>query len=72
MYGELKPYTDAKKEELADDFAVKYEDDIESFIQFISDPEIAVTGTFKKTWSYIEKDFNSLKRHTNLGLLFAD
>lgn len=70
LYGELKSYTDAEKIELADEFAEKYEDDINGFINFITNPEFAVLDSFKKTWMYIEKDNNSLKRHTNLGLIF--
>ena len=51
-------------------FTEKYEDDINGFINFITNPEFAVLDSFKKTWMYIEKDNNSLKRHTNLGLIF--
>ena len=48
----------------------KYDGKADEFIEFISDPEIAVPGTYQKTWDYIEKDKNSLERHTNMGLIF--
>lgn len=31
---------------------------------------VAVPGTYRKTWEYIEKDINSLKRHSNMHLIF--
>ena len=40
------------------------------FIKFISDSDIAVSGTYKQTWKYIEKDKNSLQRHSNMHLIF--
>ena len=70
LYGELKAFTEREKEELADDFAEKYEDDVEAFVAFITNPEFAVMDSYRKTWAFIEKDLNSLKRHSNLGLVF--
>lgn len=70
LYGELRSYTDEEKEELSDDFAEKYEGKAEEFIEFISDPALAVPGTYQKTWDYIEKEHNSLGRHTNMNLIF--
>ena len=40
------------------------------FIQFISDESVAVEGSYKETWEYIEKDLNSLNRHSNMNLIF--
>lgn len=70
LYGELKDFSDEEKELLSDDFAEKYEGKIEEFISFISDSSFAVAGTYQKTWDYIQKDRNSLNRHSNLHLLF--
>lgn len=70
LYGELKDYSDEEKQILSDDFADKYDGKVDEFIEFISDPEIAVPGTYQKTWDYIEKDKNSLERHTNMRLIF--
>ena len=70
LYDELKDFSDEQKEEMSDDFAEKYEGHIQEFIEFISDSSIAVPGTYKKTWQFIEKDKNSLNRYTNMHLIF--
>ena len=62
--------TESKKEELADDFADKYEGKIEEFIAFISQKEVAVPGSFRQTWRFIEKDKHSLERFSNMHLIF--
>ncbi len=70
LYGELKNYSDDEKQILSDDFADKYDGKVNEFIEFISDLAIAVPGTYQKTWDYIEKDKNSLHRHSNMHLIF--
>lgn len=70
LYNELKDFSDDEKAELSDDFAEKYEGKYQEFIDFISDSEIAVPGTYKETWKFIEKDTNSLHRHSNMHLIF--
>ena len=70
LYHELKDFSDEEKEELSDDFADKYEGKVQEFIDFISSPDVAVPGTYKETWKYIEKDKNSLQRHSNMHLIF--
>ncbi len=70
LYGELKDYSDEEKQILSDDFAEKYEGKSDEFIEFISASNVAVPGTYQNTWDYIEKDKNSLNRHTNMHLIF--
>ncbi len=70
LYNELKDFSDEEKEELSDEFAEKYEGKVQEFIDFISDESIAVPGTYKATWRYIEKNKNSLQRHSNMHLIF--
>ena len=70
LYQELKNFTDEEKQILSDDFAERYEGKVDEFIEFISDPILAVPGTYQKTWDYIEKDRNSLNRHSNMHLIF--
>lgn len=41
-----------------------------AFVAFISDPSLAVPGTYKETWRFIEKGKNSLNRYTNMNLIF--
>lgn len=70
MYCELKDFTDEEKQILSDDFADRYDGKVDEFIEFISNPEVAVPGTYQKTWDYIEKDKNSLNCHSNMHLIF--
>lgn len=70
LYGELKDFSDEEKELLSDDFAEQYEGKVSEFITFISDSSFAVPGTYQNTWDYIQRDKNSLNRHTNMHLLF--
>lgn len=70
LYDELRDFTDEEKQILSDDFADKYDGKVNEFIDFISDTQIAVLGTYQQTWDYIEKDKNSLNRHSNMHLIF--
>lgn len=70
LYGELRKYSDDEKQILSDEFADRYEGKVSEFIELISNPTIAAPGTYQKTWDYIEKDRNSLSRHTNMHLMF--
>ena len=72
LYGELKNYSDEEKQRLSDEFADKYDGRAEEFVTFISEPAIAVLGTYQKTWDYIEKDKNSLHRHSNMHFIFKN
>ena len=49
---------------------LKNEGKLFEFINFISDKSIAVDGTYRETWKYIEEDKNSLQRHSNMHLIF--
>ena len=71
LYNALKDFTDDEKADMSDDFAEKYKGHPEEFIEFISAPDIAVPGTYKETWKFIEKDKNSLQRHSNMHLIFT-
>lgn len=56
---------------MADEFAERYEGKVDQFINFISDAAVAVPGTYKATWRFIEKDKHSLERHSNMHLIFT-
>lgn len=71
LYGELKEFTDEEKQIRADDFADRFDGQVEEFVEFISDPVVAAPGTYQKTWDYIEKDSNSLSRNSNMHLIFG-
>ncbi len=70
LYGVLKDFNDEEKTLLSDDFADKYEGKVDDFIKFISDETLAVPGTYKATWKYIENGKHSLERHSNMHLIF--
>lgn len=36
-----------------------------------SDEIVAVPGTYKATWRFIEKEKHSLERHSNMHLIFV-
>ena len=61
---------DDEKQELADAFAEKYENNPEEFFTFMRSEQIAVSGSYKQTWEFIRKETNSLKRYSNLWILF--
>jgi len=61
-----------KKEQLADAFSESFENRELAFIGFINEPEYAVNGSYEETWSFIQKDLNSVKRYTNFCLYFED
>lgn len=70
LYNELRDFSDEEKEKMSDDFADKYEGRVDEFIRFISEKELAVPGTYNQTWKFIEKDKNSLQRHSNMHMIF--
>ncbi|MBP1754025.1 MAG: hypothetical protein H6Q59_423 [Firmicutes bacterium] len=70
LFNELKNHSNDEKEEMADEFAGRYEGKAEEFIVFISDETYAVPGTYRETWKFIEKNDHSVKRHTNIQLIF--
>lgn len=72
LFDILDQLTGEEKMELADAFAEKYEGNVDEFIRFISNPDIAVPGSYQQTWKYIYRSntANSLQRHTNMHLIF--
>lgn len=72
LYNELRDFSDEEKERLSDDFSDRYEGKVQEFIDFISEPEVAVSGSYKETWKFIEKDNHSLQRHSNMNLIFEE
>ncbi len=56
----------------AEEFEENYFDREHEFLDFIRSEDIAVQGNFQETWKYIKNDLNSLKRNSNLHLVFND
>lgn len=64
--------TDEQKVDCADQFADTYTDDPEGFVKFLSTSDFTVVGDYGETWRFIFDNTNSLHRHCNVQLLFAD
>ncbi|MDO5775543.1 MAG: hypothetical protein Q4P22_02840 [Eubacteriales bacterium] len=71
LYGKINS-TDEEKENNAYAFARKYRDDVDGFLDFISDSDFSKTGDYKESWEFIKKEHHSLERYSNLGICFAD
>lgn len=61
-----------QKENLAHQFAKKYQGNVEGFKAFFENPLIAAQGSYIKSWHDIETGLESLKRHTNFGLSWVE
>lgn len=49
----------------AEEFRAQYANNLNGFIEFIQNPDFAVSGDYLVTWSYIKQNNNSLKKHSN-------
>lgn len=58
--------TDEDKENDSYAFAKKYKENVKEFENLICKSSFSVIGDYKESWEYIEKDLNSVNRHTNL------
>jgi hypothetical protein len=54
----------------SENFENRYADHPDDFVAFIRSREVAVRGSYRKTWEYIFRGTNSLKRGSNFGLFF--
>ena len=61
-----------EKEALAIEFVERYPSDVEAFKAFMADSPFSVNRPYAESWRFIEKNRESLKRHTNLGLSWTD
>ena len=58
--------------ELAESFLEKFDEDVPGFVNFFRNSDFSVKLDYSDSWDFIQKDCNSLKRHTNFGMLFED
>lgn len=70
LFDKCEELSDDEKEDLSDSFAEKYKGKEEEFISFIGNEDIAVSGDYNQSWKYIQEKNHSLKRGSNLHLLF--
>lgn len=64
--------TDEEKEFDAYAFAKKYRTDINGFVKYICHSQFAVNDSFKASWDYIEKEMNSINRHSNFSICLEE
>ena len=64
--------TDDEKETDAYLFANKYKDDLDGFVKFICKSKFSVDGDYSDTWTFIERDMNSIERHTNIRICIEE
>jgi len=60
------------KDRLATEFAKQYRYHPENFLTFIQDNTFAIKKTYIDSWKHIEEGENSLKRYTNINLVFSE
>ena len=58
---------DAKKNNSIS-FSKKYRDNLDGFIDYISNSSFSVDLDYKESWEFIKKENRSLERYTNFGL----
>lgn len=71
LYNELREFSDSEKWERSDRFAERFEGNVGEFISMISNGEVAVDGSYRETWKFIEKGEHSLERYTNFQQVFS-
>lgn len=70
LHNKIENLSNEEKAKLSNKFDVEYGENLEKFLQFINDASFSVAGDYLQTWEYIKQDANSLKRKSNLHLLF--
>lgn len=60
------------KDKLATEFIRKYHGNPEAFLSFIQDDTFAIKKAYLDSWNQIGEAENSLKRHTNVTLIFSE
>ena len=64
--------TDEEKENDAYNFARKYKNNVEAFLEFMCNSSFSVKGDFKESWEFIEEDMRSIERYTNLPICLEE
>lgn len=71
FYNEIN-LDDEEKTKRAFDFSSSYKDDDEKFEEFLESIKFSCPDDYEKSWDFILKDNNSIKRCSNLFLLFGE
>lgn len=70
LHGRADSLSSREKRICSEHFENRYADHPEDFVTFMKSREVAVRGSYHKTWEYILRGTNSLKRGSNFGLFF--
>lgn len=70
LHGRADSLSSREKRICSENFENRYADHPEDFVTFMKSREVAVRGSYHKTWEYILRGTNSLKRGSNFGLFF--
>lgn len=70
LHGCAEVISSKHKREFSEAFENAYADHPELFVELVRSRPVAVRGSYRKTWEYILRGTNSLKRGTNIGLFF--
>lgn len=60
------------KDKLATQFAKQYRHNPEGFLTFIQNDIFAIKKAYGDSWKHIQEEENSLKRYTNINLVFSE
>ncbi len=61
-----------QKADLSEEFLERFIGQENNFISFIQNPLWGVLGEYNESWKFIKQGTNSLKRYSNLGLIFEE
>lgn len=70
LHGRTDTLSSGEKRALSEAFENEYAERPEAFVSFLLSDGVAVRGSYERTWEYIMRGTNSLKRGTNLGIFF--
>ncbi len=64
--------SDEEKEEDAYSFAGKYKNDVNGFIDYMTNSDFSTDCNYEESWKFIEEGMNSLERNTNLNICIKE
>lgn len=64
--------SDDEKEADALSFALRYRNDLDGFIRYMTESDFSVITNYLDSWKYIKGGVHSLERHSNLGICLQE
>ena len=72
LYGIERAVSDSRKTDLAYEFSDRFSYNTKAFMDYLEEEDICPGDDYQSSWEALENDRESLKRHSNLILLFSD